>query len=470
MSRRLAADVSWLWAGYVGRSLAYLGVTVLLTRSLGPQGFGKLSLFMALGLGVAALAGSWPFLAIPVLVHRGRTIAEVFRPAARLAMLATLACLVVALPLSWKILEPDAAILAFVSIYSVALVGLQGLYGVFQAEGRMRGIAIVQTSERLLTLAILTAILLASALTVRSAEGTLAFAALSACAVAYLVLGKQTDLVGDSSSVALDWRTVLKTIGAMGIVNAASYGVAWIDIYLLAAFKPGTDVGIYSLAYQIYSFSLQLASLWIVATLPRHARSFHAGVSPADQLPAKEVQMGVRLWASLIGVGAVTSAIALTAVFGADFSDSAQPLMILLVGASFLAPYLAVVSVLIAADKSKLIARVSIVCVAVNVAVDLILIPTVGLIGPAVATTAQAAVGAVWLLSHTLGTRRLMEIVRVNAPVAVAIGVLALDPTSAPLLIITFAVSVLTAIPGLRWLRSRGMRSAPEQPEPTPIA
>jgi O-antigen/teichoic acid export membrane protein len=453
MPRRLLADVSWLWAGYVGRSLAFLGVTVLLTRSLGPHGFGELSLFMAFGLGVASLAGSWPFLAVPILAQRGRRIAEIFRPAIRLAALGTLACLIVALPLAWAILAPSAAMLLMLCIYAIALVSFQGLYGVFQAEGRMREIATVQTGERVLTLLVLAAIALAATLSVRAAEGTLALAAVVASGLAYLTLVKREDLLGSDSEAGLDWRTVLKTIGAMGIVNAASYGVAWIDIYLLAAFKPASDVGIYSLAYQIYTFALQLASLWIVATLPRHARSLYAGVSVADQLPREKMLMGTRVWAASIGIGTVVTAIALSSVFGSGFSDSAQPLMILLVGASFLAPYLAVVSVLIAADESPLIARVSIACVAINIGIDLVLIPTVGLLGPAVATTAQSAVGAVWLISHALGGRRLIEVVRASVPAAAAIALLAIDPTNPALLALTAIVSLVTAAPALRWLR-----------------
>jgi O-antigen/teichoic acid export membrane protein len=466
----LVADVSWLWAGYAGRSLAYLGVTILLTRSLGPHGFGELSLFMAFGLGVASLAGSWPFLAVPILANRGRRIAEVFPPAVRLAALGTVACLVVALPLAWKILVPDAGVLALLSVYAIALVSFQGLYGVFQAEGRMRQIATVQTGERALTLAVLLAIVAASTLSVRAAEGTLALAAVAASSIGYLVLVKREELFGGEVEAELHWRTVLKTIGAMGIVNAASYGVAWIDIYLLAAFKPDSDVGIYSLAYQIYTFALQLASLWIVATLPRHASSFHAGIPLADQLPREKMVMGVRLWVSLIGLGAVIAAIVLPTVFGSSFADSSQPLVILLAGATFLAAYLAVVSALIAADESPLIARVSIVCVAINLAVDLALIPTVGLIGPAVATTVQSAVGAIWLLSWALGASRLWEIVRANAPVAVALCLLAIDPGSPALLALAAIVSILTAAPALRWLRSggidlmRGSTDVPIQP------
>ncbi len=415
---------------------------------------------MAFGLGVASLAGSWPFLAVPILANRGRRVAEIFPPAVRLAALGTLVCLVFALPLAWKILVPNVGVLAMLSIYAIALVSFQGLYGVFQAEGRMREIATVQTGERLLTLAILLMVAAGSAITVRIAEGTLAGAAVAASSIAYLALVKREDLTGvaDDGKSGLDWRTVLKTIGAMGIVNAASYGVAWIDIYLLAAFKPDSDVGIYSLAYQIYTFALQLASLWIVATLPRHASSFHAGVSLEDQLPRKKLLMGVRVWVSLIGFGALTAAIVMPTVFGPGFAESSQPLMILLVGASFLAAYLAVVSVLIAADQSPLIARVSIVCVAINLGIDLVLIPTVGLIGPAVATTVQAAVGAVWLLSRTLGTQRLLEIIRVNAPVAVAISVLAIDPGSPPLLALTAIASIITAVPALHWLRNGGVQ------------
>jgi len=456
VSRRLLADVSWLWAGYAGRSLAYLAVTILLTHSLGPHGFGELSLFMAFGLGVASLAGSWPFLAIPILANRGRRVAEIFRPAIHLAAIGTLACLVLALPLAWKILAPSAAVLLMLSIYAAALVSFQGLYGVFQAESRMREIATVQTGERVLTLAILLAIVFASTITVRLAEGTLAAAAVAASGIAYLTLVKREDLFGDGPDLSLDWRTVLKTIGAMGIVNAASYGVAWIDIYLLAAFKPDADVGIYSLAYQVYTFALQLASLWIVATLPRHAKSHHAGIPLAEQLPRETMLMGIRVWASLIGFGAVIAAPALAAVFGSSFTDSAQPLMILLVGASFLAAYLAVVSALIAADESPLIARVSIVCVALNIAIDIALIPTVGLIGPAIATTVQSAVGAAWLISHALGAGRLREIVKANAPVAVAIAALAVDPSSLPLLALTTIVSALSLVPALHWLRDSG--------------
>ena len=71
--RRVASGFSWLALGYLGRTLAYLSLTTILARSLDPGAFGRLSVFLAVGAGIAALAGSWPFLSVPLLVGRGGT-------------------------------------------------------------------------------------------------------------------------------------------------------------------------------------------------------------------------------------------------------------------------------------------------------------------------------------------------------------------------------------------------------------
>ncbi|HEY1853541.1 MAG TPA: hypothetical protein VGG40_03055, partial [Solirubrobacterales bacterium] len=87
-SRRLSRDVGWLWAGYLARSLGYFGLILLFTRELGTSGFGQLSLFLAVTLGVSQVAGSWPFLAVPVLHAQGRSIGASFRPSLYVAALA----------------------------------------------------------------------------------------------------------------------------------------------------------------------------------------------------------------------------------------------------------------------------------------------------------------------------------------------------------------------------------------------
>ena len=139
VSRKLGKDVGWLWAGYVGRSLAYLGLTIVLIRSLGVSGYGELALFLALTLGVSQVAGSWPFLAVPVLSAHGRTIAAAFRPAAHVAGIATAGALAIVIA---SAIHSNAAVsLAALAVYSVALIGLQGICcaGFQPRSGRIAG-------------------------------------------------------------------------------------------------------------------------------------------------------------------------------------------------------------------------------------------------------------------------------------------------------------------------------------------
>jgi len=453
MNRRLAADIGWLWAGYLGRSLAYLAILLILTRELGAAGFGQVSLFMAVGLGVAAIAGSWPFMALPMLVNKGRGLLGVLNAATRTAAVATFACLAIAIPLSAVFISSATVTLSALVIFAIALVGLQGVYGVFQAQGRMRQIAAVQTSERLLTLVLLAATLILWKGSVGAAEAILA----SGSSIVLLVLiwrfpGRRKALRGEPED--FHWRELTQAVGPMGVVNACAYGVAWLDVFILAAMRGDTAVGVYALAYQIYTFVLQLASLWIVATLPRHARSSHHGISPVEQLPVAWLEAGVRVWGSLVVLGCIVVSVVLTAVFGQDFSGAARPLAILLCGATLLAAYLAVTSVLIAAGEVALILKVSLICVSINLLLDVALIPLVGLLGPAIATTAQTLVGAGALLNRVFDRAQLLRLLVASAPPAVCLGILAIDPTDLRLLALATITAVLSSIPAARWLRA----------------
>ncbi len=194
MPGKLGKDVAWLWVGYLSRAVAYFGLIVVLTRELGPAGFGSLSLFLAVTLGVSQVAGSWPFLAVPVLSAHGRTIGAAFRPAAYVAAMATGASLLVAVPISFALQSRAAISLLAVVAYSLALVALQGIYAVQQTEGRMAGIALLQTADRALALAL--ALVAAAVLTldVLQAEILLAVASVVSCAVAFVVIGRRQKL------------------------------------------------------------------------------------------------------------------------------------------------------------------------------------------------------------------------------------------------------------------------------------
>jgi O-antigen/teichoic acid export membrane protein len=451
--------VAWLWAGYVARAAAYFGLIVVLTRELGPVGFGSLSLFLAVTLGVSQVAGSWPFLAVPVLSVRGRTIGAAFRPSAYVAVMATAASLLVAVPISFAIQSRAAISLVAVVAYSFALVGLQGMYAVQQSEGKMAGIALLQTGDRLLALALALVAALAFSLGVLEAEILLTVASIASCAVAFAVVGHRHKLFRRHSDGVPDHpvSTVMQAVGAMGIVSLCSYGVDWADIFVLAAFRSNAEVGIYSLAYQIFIFVAQLGSLWAVAALPAHARSTAAGQSLADQLPIPRLVAYTTLWGALIAAAAVCSVIFLPIAFGPDFTDAATPLLVLLAGSGiFAAAYFAVLPGLIAAGRTRLVAKVAIGSVAINIALDLALVPLIGVLGPALATVGQSLFGTTVLASAVLGIKSTARLFLAGAPAVLGTTLLAIDPSNVPLAAFCALVAVASGLWGVAMARRTG--------------
>jgi O-antigen/teichoic acid export membrane protein len=461
VSRRLHVDVGWLWTGYVARSLSYLALTAVLARALGPTGYGELSLFLALTLGVAQVAGSWPFLAVPVLGARSKSVAAAFRPAAIVASVATLAALALALPLAALIMSDSLLALAALLLYSVALVGLQGAYGVLQTEGRMRGIASLQTLERLGGLVAVVIVGVLATLTVQSTEVLLAVVAAVTCLAAFAFMTPAALRGPEEGSPDHLVSTVVKAVGAMGIVSVCAYGVAWVDIYVLNAFTSHADVGIYSLAYQVFTFVVQLGSLWTVATLPRHARSEAAGEDLLSQLPMDRTLTVTFLWSAVVSILAVVSIFALPPVFGTDFEQAVVPMTILLSGAIYLAGYFAVLPTFVAGGKTRFLAKVSVVSVAINIGLDLVLVPLVGFNGPAIATLAQTVFGAGALLWAALGRSRATAVMLAGTPSAIAMAALAASPHNPVLIAITIGVAALSLAKGGSGLRGLGLFATP---------
>lgn len=464
MPRKLGKDVAWLWAGYVGRAAAYFGLIIVFTRELGPDGFGSLALFLAVTLGVSQVAGSWPFLAVPVLSAQGRTIGAAFRPSAYVAVMATAASLLVAVPISFALQSRAAISLLAVVVYSLALVGLQGLYAIQQTEGKMAGIAFLQTADRLFAFLLAFSGAALFALGVLDAEVLLTVASVVSCGVAFAIVGRRHKLFRRHADDIPDHQVsaVMGAVGAMGIVSLCSYGVDWADIFVLAAFRPNAEVGIYSLAYQSFTFVAQLATLWAVVALPAHARSTASGEDLIDQLPLPRLTAYAGLWAALIATAAVSSAIFLPIAFGPAFADAVTPLLVLLAGSGvFAAVYFAVLPGLIAAGRSGLVAKVAGGSVAINIVLDLVLVPILGVLGPALATVGQSLFGTVVLASIVLGFRPTLRLLAVGVPAMLGCTLLAINPDDARLMILCGLIAVVTGLWGLAMTgRARGLPTA----------
>jgi O-antigen/teichoic acid export membrane protein len=466
-SRRLIRNVGWLWVGYAGRSLGYLLLIVVITRELGASGFGVVSLFLAVTLGVSLVAGSWPFLAVPVLSAEKGSIGAAFRPSLYVAALATAASLVAAIPISIALGIDSPTSLACVVVSAVALVGLQGIFSVQQTEGRMGEIAVLQMVERLIALAIALIAILSFGLGVIGTQLLLTIASAITLAAAVVVVGRRQNLFRPSPGETPDHlvRTVIGAVGAMGIVSLASYGVAYADTFTLAIFRSDTEVGIYSLAYQVYTFVAAVSAYWLTAALPEHARSSAAGIGLRDQLPLGKLLKYAGFWAALVGLAGVAGNFLLPPIFGSDFEHARAPLLILMGGSGVLAAsYYVFLAALVGAKQTTVVARVGIASVVVNIVLDLILVPPFGVIGPAFATFGQSLVGVLALSLLVLGRGPTLRLVAVGAPVIATTMLMAVDPRSLGLAALAVAAALATGV----WALTR--REGPVEDPPVAAA
>jgi O-antigen/teichoic acid export membrane protein len=453
---RIAHGVLWLVGGYLARSLAYLGIVVILARALGPGDFGVLSIFLAFSSGIAYLAGSWPFLAVPILSSRGTPMADVFAAAAQVALLGAAAVALVALPIEALMLGSDPLLALLTVLYALGLLGMTSLYAVYQTMERMPTIAGAQTAERVVGVAGLGLLVVLGSATLHSAQATLALATLLLVGVLVFRLrrlGVRLRLRRGAASPST--ALVLRTVGPMVVVSVTAYFIAWIDLLILRAFRGDAEVGHYALAYQVYTFVIQFGSLWVTAALPVHLREATGNSTNDAPLVAADLRLAALAWSAAVAAFAIGVQWAIEPAFGSDFAAAAGPTALLLAGAAPLAAYYAVVPRLLSRDMTRRLAVVSCTGLAINVGLDLLLIPPLGGWGAVIATGGTNVVATAMIVALGGSWRRSMEVVGASLPAGglIAASVALDDPlASAALLVLAGA---LGAVAGRALLRSR---------------
>ena len=427
--RAVLRGAAWLAAGYLARTAAYVVLTIVAARVLGADDYGRLSLFLALATGVAYLAGSWPFLALPILSAEGRQLRHLFPVALALGLLPAAGMAVLAAALAPSLAPAADTSVAAVAVYGIALVVLQAAYGVLQTHDRMMAIAVAQAAERGAAAACVLLLALVTSPDVQGVTWVLSGTAAVAAIVTLSFAGRREALFS-ALSARVAGRTgaeVVRRVGPMAIVAACSYLVAWMDILILSAFRPPEEVGQYGLAYQVFTALLQLASLWVVAALPARARAQAAAVAPGREV-ADDLRGGVALWgAACAGVGLfVTLGFDLT--FGDEYAPAKGPLLALLASAAWLGPYFAGVPSLLTTGRARALMIVSLGGVAINLVGDLALVERFGFWAPAVATAAQNVVVSTAVMLLVGGGALLVGLARPLSVPTVALAVAAVDP------------------------------------------
>ncbi len=395
---RLLGSVSLALFGQGAAFAVGLLCMILTTRLLGPEGYGKLALFF-MALEVLSQVVGWPNLGLvrfgrEELGRNGR-LAETF--GARVALFALSLGVAAGLlflfrgPLDAYLglgYAPHLLLLAFIALNETIFL----LRGVFQTVSAFRAYAVISFAVRALNLAFLVILFL-----------LLAWRATPAAVIEAQILSLVVVCLG--ALLLTPWRRLLpmewsgRALAQMSAYSwpllfggLSSLVVNWVDLIVIKHYGTAAALGCYAVAYQAVTVLTTIQGASVSAVLPllvslvvekRHeALRWYANVA----LP--QVAWGLGLGCILLGAAAE----ALPLVVGGSYQPSVVPAQVLMVGLGFNVFAAFQEALARAADRVRSATAVLVALAALNVLLDLIFVPRMGILGAAVATTASFAV------------------------------------------------------------------------------
>jgi len=467
-ARSLTGQTALLALGYLIRSIGTFGLVVLLSRTVGPTGFGQVSVFLAVSWGLFYVTSSWVLVAVPALGASRRDepfYSAVFWTAALLAAVALAgACVVVlgAALVSGAGAEEllDRRAWAAIPVAAFGLLALHCAYALLQGAQEAAWVALLQGADRLLA-----TVFVLGAFLVAADEPVLAMEAMAVASV--LVAGGALWLPATRRRLRrprLDREHLRRTARLslpLAVTNVCAYVVGWVGVIVLAAFRSDAETGIFGLAFQLYQLPVALAGVWVLAAVPAYAAGhLEDGRASFDG----RVDLAARWWsAACAGLGTV-AALALVPLFGDAFEDARRLFPLMLIGAATLAGYYAVVPKLVARERTATLMRVSLAGAALNVVLDVLLVFELGVWGVAVGTLAQTLLVTAALVVLDRGVRGLARVAATTWPAVAALTAIVVGSAGGVALALAAALTVVAGALALRETLVVGVRRRGSRP------
>jgi O-antigen/teichoic acid export membrane protein len=390
--RRVASNTALQVAGK-GALLAMGAVSIaVLTRYLGPERYGQYTLALMYMQLFAVLADVGLFTTVVREISRdpGRTD-ELAGNALTLRLLLSVAMIVLACLISLLLpYEPDVRV-AILLAGGPLLFGMltSSMVAVLQSRLRMGRAVIGEVTGR--------AVALGLAIVVAALDLGFYAVMLAAGAGALVVLLVTWALTRPVAAVRFHadravWRSLLVASLPLGLALAINELYFRADSLIISLFEPFEQVGLYTLAYRMLEFALALGSIFLTTVFPLLSEAVAHDEPRALRLIQSSTDALVLLAAPLVAGGLVVAPQLVELVSGADFADAATPLRILLV-AGALAWINGVFGFALVAKRRQLAALwLNLTALAVNVGLNLLLVPLYGIVAAAVVTVASELV------------------------------------------------------------------------------
>lgn len=415
---RFATGFLSVAGGNYGAIALSFAINLVLTRALGTQEFGRLALLIMGSQILAFAVANWTLTA---LVHFGAqefavrgSVGRTFWSRVCVLLPWTAAAAGIAV-----VLNPWLAGYLGVPRWGVWLVFLHFLLtatlntagAVLQAIGRLERYGAALFFDKALTLAVILVVLPARSLDALTA---LACYTLSALVVSGWVFGSVawravTPPAPTYAGCLTMWKFSLPLIASTWV---GLFGTQWVDYVFIKHYLPLSELGRYSLSYQLAGVVQQITIVASTLLLPRFSTMLALGrEAELRRLVTRAVPYWLLALSAFLGVVLAGAGVLVPVVFGPGFVGSVPPLALLIVATIALAMFNTFTPLLTAQGATWTISGICLLSAAVNVVMNVTLIPRFGITGAAGASVIAYAVSAGLVLAavqvrlHAASTR-----------------------------------------------------------------
>jgi O-antigen/teichoic acid export membrane protein len=373
----------------LGRLLAF-AVTVHLTRTLRADGFGAIAFATSVLAGAALIVDLGLDSLGPLEVARGRTpVPALARTVIALRLMLAVPALLCLAAFAWLAPIPDGT-KAVVLLYGLSLfANAVDLGWVFLGAERMGVAAVADLTQQ--------ALIAVAAFTLVREPGhllrmPLLFLAGRIAAVIWLVVSARRSWgpLGPS----LD-RALLRDLvpAALPFAGAAAVAVVltYFDLVLVGLWLGTAAAGLYGAAYRVLWLPTMLITTYLTALRPSVARRTAGGAAPPRRVLGRSAPLVVGLGLACAAAGIALAPAIVEVLYGPSFRAAVAPLRILLLSFAFLVVSRHYRLVLVASGRQATDLRIMGAAAALNVCLNVWLVPRAGLVGAACANVASEA-------------------------------------------------------------------------------
>jgi len=390
-------DVQWAFISTFTASLAHFLLRIVLGRELGPDGLGIYTLaftvylfgmqFAAFGIGSALTKYVAEFIddyaTIKEYVSSGMTSSII--TGALMGIVLYLLAPYIAISF-FKVAELEGLIQLTAICYPFIAIQ-KAVLGTLNGFRRMHLYALLNISQNISVVSLSLALVLIFGLGVRGAViGFVASTILIGILCPFLIRDHITLDVCLWNPPALRSTTVFGFY--VVLANSIGYLNTQINSILIGYYLNPTEVGIFAISI-LLAQTLTLIPIAVqTVTNPVTANLYGKG----DLEGVRRIFYSTLKKSFLVSAGtaaflAVCGPYIISLLFGEKFQASYVPLLILLIGSVIGASFTAVGATLSSIDKVQIIFRIGVVCVVLNIILNILLIPSFGIVGAAIATS-----------------------------------------------------------------------------------